>query len=301
MAIERNRILKWIYLALLAVIWGSSFILMKRGIEVFTPNQVAALRMLVSLLALLPFTVSKLKTIPKEKWKYVFAAGLLGNGIPAYLFTNAETGISSSMAGMLNSLTSVFTLVVGFLFFKTQFKSRQIAGVFLGLTGAAFLIYLSSGDEKSAEPWKGVYVLIATVCYAFSVNILRNKLNMIDPILLSGAVLLAVGIPSGIYLFTTDFVPRLLHSEGATNAFIAVLILAVFGTALSTIIFNQLIRVSSALYASSVTYLIPFVAVLWGLYDAETFNMLYLFALTVIIAGIYLINYKPKEKINIGR
>lgn len=296
MAIERNRILKWIYLALLAIIWGSSFILMKRGITVFTPNQVAALRMLVSLLALLPFLISKLKTIPKDKLKYVFWAGMLGNGIPAYLFTNAETGISSSMAGMLNSLTSVFTLVVGFVFFKTQFKLRQITGVVLGLAGAAFLIYLSSGDEKSAEPWKGVYVLIATVCYACSVNILRNKLSMINSILLSGAVLVAVGIPSGIYLFSTDFVHRLTTSDGAANAFVCVIILAVFGTALSTVLFNQLIKVSSALYASSVTYLIPFVAVLWGIYDGETFNLFYLLALTIIIAGIYLINYKPKEK-----
>ena len=296
MAIERNRILKWIYLALLAIIWGSSFILMKRGITVFTPNQVAALRMLVSLLALLPFLISKLKTIPKDKLKYVFWAGMLGNGIPAYLFTNAETGISSSMAGMLNSLTSVFTLVVGFVFFKTQFKLRQITGVVLGLAGAACLIYLSSGDEKSAEPWKGVYVLIATVCYACSVNILRNKLSMINSILLSGAVLVAVGIPSGIYLFSTDFVHRLTTSDGAANAFVCVIILAVFGTALSTVLFNQLIKVSSALYASSVTYLIPFVAVLWGIYDGETFNLFYLLALTIIIAGIYLINYKPKEK-----
>jgi drug/metabolite transporter (DMT)-like permease len=296
MAIGRNRILKWIYLALLAAIWGSSFILMKRGITVFTPNQVAALRMLVSLLALLPFTISKLKTIPKEKLKYVFWAGMLGNGIPAYLFTNAETGISSSMAGMLNSLTSVFTLVIGFLFFKTQFKFRQIAGVALGLAGAAFLIYLSAGDAKSTEPSKGFYVLIATVFYAFAVNILRNKLNTIDTLLLSCAVLVSVGIPSGIYLFSTDFVHRLTTSPGATHAFICVLILGVMGTALSTIIFNQLIRISSALYASSVTYLIPFVAVMWGLYDGETFNLLYLFALTIIIAGIYLINFKPKEK-----
>ncbi len=296
MAIAKNRILKWIYLALLAVIWGSSFILMKRGIEVFSPNQVAALRMLVSFIVLFPFVFSKLKSIPKEKYKYVFWAGMLGNGIPAYLFTHAETGISSSMAGMLNSLTSVFTLVVGFIFFKTQFKTRQVAGVFLGLAGAAFLIYLSADDEKSAEPWKGIYVLIATICYACSVNILRNKLNTIDSILLSGAVLVAVGIPSGIYLFTTDFVQRLSTVDGAIPSFVCVIILAVFGTALSTVIFNQLIKVSSALYASSVTYLIPFVAVLWGLHDGETFNLFYLFALMVIIAGIYLINYKPKAK-----
>ncbi len=289
---EKSKILRWIYLMLLAVMWGSSFILMKRGLENFTANQVAAFRMFVAAIVLLPFIFLQLKNIEKSRWKYILATGLLGNGIPAFLFTHAETGISGSMAGMLNSLTSVFTLMVGFLFFKTQFTSRHILGVLLGFTGAAFLIYLSAGDVQSAEPWKGVYVLLATVCYAFSVNILRNKLSGIPAITLTGAALLFAGIPSGIYLFSTDFVFRLTHLEYARQSAGYIILLAILGTVISTVIFNQLIRISSALYASSVTYLIPFVAVLWGLFDAETFNGFYLAALLIILLGIYLINHR---------
>jgi len=292
---EKGSILRWIYLTVLAAMWGSSFILMKRGLLYFTPDQVAALRMFISFIALFPFIAASLKQIDKKLWKYIVATGLLGNGIPAFLFTHAETGISGSMAGMLNSLTSVFTLIIGFLFFGTLFTARHVVGVILGFTGAAFLIYLSSGDVQSAEPWKGVYVLIATVCYAISVNILRNKLSGIPAVTLTGAALLVAGVPCGIFLFSTDFVSRLTTVPGAWQGAGFVLTLAIFGTVISTVLFNQLIRISSALYASSVTYLIPFVAVLWGLYDAETFNGFYLLALIIILLGIYLINVKPKQ------
>lgn len=292
---EKGSILRWIYLTVLAAMWGSSFILMKRGLLYFTPNQVAALRMFISFIALFPFIATNLKHVDKKLWKYIVATGLLGNGIPAFLFTQAETGISGSMAGMLNSLTSVFTLIIGFLFFGTLFTARNVVGVILGFTGAAFLIYLSSGDVQSAEPWKGVYVLIATVCYAISVNILRNKLSGIPAVTLTGAALLIAGVPCGIFLFSTDFVSRLNNVPGAWQGVGFVFTLAIFGTVISTVLFNQLIRISSALYASSVTYLIPFVAVLWGLYDAETFNGFYLLALIIILLGIYLINVKPKQ------
>jgi drug/metabolite transporter (DMT)-like permease len=189
----------------------------------------------------------------------------------------------------------MFTLVVGFLFFSSIFKPRQIIGVFIGLAGACLLIWLSSGDEKSLHPMFGFYVLVATVFYAFSVNILKHKVSHLSSIVVTGCALIFAGIPSGIYLFTTDFTEKLSHQPGAFHALIFVLILGLMGTAFSTIIFNKLVRMASALYASSVTYLIPFVAVLWGLYDGETFNFLYLLALMIIIAGIYLINYQKKK------
>ena len=188
-----------------------------------------------------------------------------------------------------------FTLVIGYWFFSTAFTKRHLGGVILGLLGAVALLWLSAGDAESAQPWKGSYVLIATVCYAFSVNILRNKHSDINAPTLPGAALLFVGPPCGIYLFSTDFIHRFCVDDTAfINAFF-VFLLAFLGTAVSTVIFNHLIRISSALYASSVTYLIPFIAVLWGLYDGETFNILYLLALVIILIGIYLINYKPRK------
>lgn len=295
MSENADRYLKWLYLFILSLVWGSSFILMKRGIEHYTPNQVAATRMFVSMLALIPFVMHKLKEIELNKWIFVFCTGLFGNCIPAYLFTNAETGISSSMAGMLNSLTSVFTIIVGYLFFGSRFTARQIAGVFIGLAGACFLIYLSTGDEKSTKPILGLLIVLACIGYAFSVNILKFKLSHLDSLTVTGGALITAGIPSGIYLFQTDFIHR-INQPGGLNSLMYVLILGLMGTAFSTLIFNKLIRIASPVYASSVTYLIPFMAVLWGIYDSETFTFFYFLALMVILTGIYLINYKPVKK-----
>lgn len=292
-----NPVMKWVYLFVLALVWGSSFILMKRGIEHYTPNQVAAIRMFVSMLALLPVVFNKLKEIEQKNWKYVIGTGLLGNCIPAYLFTNAETGISSSMAGMLNSLTSVFTILVGFMFFGSRFTTRQITGVFIGLLGATFLIYLSTNDEQSSAPALGLLIVLACVGYAFSVNILKHKLSHLSSITVTGGALIVAGIPSCMYLFSTDFLER-MPQPGGINSLVYVLILGLMGTAFSTLIFNKLIRIASPVFASSVTYLIPFTAAVWGIYDGETFTMLYVLALAIILSGIWLINYKPKQNKN---
>lgn len=293
---KNNRIIRWFYLFILSVIWGSSFILMKRGLNTYLPSQVAAIRMMVSFLALLPFALHRFKEIKKPDWKWIAASGLLGNGIPAYLFTVSETGISSSLAGILNSLTSMFTLIVGFLFFKSVFKARQVVGVFIGLAGACFLIWISSTDEESTHPFYSLYVIAATIGYAFSVNILKNKVSHLNSITVTGGALIFAGIPSGIYLFCTDFISRTETHPHAISSLMYILILGIMGTAISTIIFNQLIRIASAIYASSVTYLIPFMAVVWGIADEETFGLWHLLALTVIIGGIYLINTKPKTQ-----
>lgn len=287
--------MKWVYLFVLALVWGSSFILMKRGIEHYTPNQVAAIRMFVSMLALLPVVFHKLREIEQKNWKYIVGTGLLGNCIPAYLFTNAETGISSSMAGMLNSLTSVFTILVGFMFFGSRFSARQITGVFVGLLGATFLIYLSTNDEQSSKPALGLLIVLACIGYAFSVNILKYKLSHLSSITVTGGALIVAGVPSGMYLFSTDFFER-LQRTGGMNSLVYVLILGLMGTAFSTVVFNKLIRIASPVFASSVTYLIPFMAAVWGIYDDETFTILYVLALAIILSGIWLINYKPKVK-----
>src|SRR5690606_31446763 len=194
-------------------------------------------------------------------------------GIPAFLFTHAETGISSSMAGMLNSLTSVFTLVVGYWFFSTAFTKRHLGGVILGLLGAVALLWLSAGVAESAQPWKGSYVLIATVCYAFSVNILRNKLSDINALTLTGAALLFVCPPCGIYLFSTDFIHRFCFDDTSFIIAFFVFLIAFLGTAVSTLFYDHLMCISSALYASSVNYLTPFIPVCFGWYDAVTFNI----------------------------
>jgi len=281
----------------LSLIWGSSFILMKRGLEDFPSDQVAAIRMAISFLCLFPFVMLQSKQIKSYQWKYIFATGLLGNGIPAFLFTAAQTHIPSFIAGMLNSLTPLFTMAIGYFIFKTEVTANKILGVILGLVGTVSLILASSGGPIGSVSWYPLLIVIACICYGMSVNIIRNKLQEVASIHISGFALLIVGPPTGIYLFlATDFTQRLATNPHAWVSLGYVFILAVFGTAISIVIFNRLIKSSGALFASSVTYLIPIVAMLWGLVDGEKPGLFHLAAMGAILGGVYLINLKKKPE-----
>src|SRR6185436_4028214 len=265
---------------------------MRRGLLSFSPDQVAAIRMFVSFLSLVPFVIHRMKEVKKKYYLYMFAVGLLGNGIPAFLFTHAQTHIASAMAGMLNSLTPVFVVIVGSLFFGSIFKTSHILGVLIGLSGAVALILINSGGIiVSSNNWYGLLIVFATISYAFSVNIIRKFLHEINAVHITGFALFAAGIPCGIFLFTTDFISR-FSIAGAWGNFGCILLLGLLGTALSTVIFNKLIKISNPLYAASVTYLIPIVAMLWGLFDGEALTIFHLFAMAGILFGVYLINHQ---------
>lgn len=280
----------------LALIWGSSFTLMRRGLIDFSAPQVASIRMFASFLFLFPFVIRHITEIKKEHWKWIFATGLLGNGIPAFLFATAQTQIPGFMAGMLNSLTPVFTLIIGYFIFKTETTISKVMGVLLGLGGATGLILISANGTFNNVSWYPLLIVLATVMYAGSVSIIKNKLQEVKSILISGFALFIVGPPTGIYLFTTDFIPILKSNPHAMASLGYVVILALFGTAISIVIFNKLIKVSSALFASSVTYLIPIVAMLWGLLDGEKMVASHLIALAAILGGVYLINKKSTRQ-----
>ncbi len=287
--------IKWLLMIALALIWGSSFILMKRGLEDFSPFQVASIRMLAAFLCLFPFVIGHISKIKKENWKFIFATGLLGNGIPAFLFTTAQMEVPSSVAGMLNSLTPLFTLVIGYFVFKTPITTYRIAGVGLGLMGAIGLIMMNSQSFSGNFSWYPMLIVLATLLYAMSVNIIKNKLQEVEAIHISGFALFIVGPPTGIYLFTTDFVSILSTNSHAFMSLGYVMLLGIFGTAISIVLFNKLIKTSGALFASSVTYLIPIVAMIWGFADHENLGWLHLLALMAILGGVYLINLKNKS------
>lgn len=278
----------------LGLIWGSSFILMKRGLVDFSSSQVAAIRMTASCLCLFPFVMFHASKIKRYQWKYIFATGILGNCIPAFLFTAAQMHIPSFMAGMLNTLTPVFTMAFAYFIFKTKVTGNQVAGVVLGLAGAVGLIILTSGGSFGSVSWYAILIVIATACYGMSVNIIKNKLNDVAAIHISGFALMIVGPFTGMYLFSTDFTERLASNPHALVSLGYVLLLAIFGTAISIVVFNQLIKTSGALFASSVTYLIPIVAMFWGLADGETIGFRHLIAMAAILSGVYMINLKKK-------
>jgi drug/metabolite transporter (DMT)-like permease len=289
---DASKVFSWTVLLLLSLVWGSSFILMKKGMEVFTPSQVAALRIFIAFLCLFPFIAGKLGKVKGSLWTYLAAVGLLGNCIPAFLFTRAETTLSSSAAGVLNALTPLFTLVISVFLFRIRLSTANIIGVLLGFIGAGGLVLVRSDGTFSSDYFHGGLVVIATICYAFSVNIIRNRLYGLDSLLIAGCALMTVGPFCGLYLFGTDFVPRLSRYDGATEAFGYVCILAVLGTAVSLVLYNKLIKVAGALFASSTTYFIPAVAILWGMVDNEKPGLVQLVGLTTILAGVYLVNKK---------
>lgn len=282
---------RWLMLGLLALIWGSSFILMKQGLLVYTPGQVAGIRMSVAAMASFVFALRRLKNLDYSKVKYMAVVGWIGSGIPAFLFATAQTRISSYLAGMLNALTPVFTLLLGSLFFRSKFRSVQVSGVLIGFIGAAGLIFVRSGGGLNSEAAFAALIVIATCCYGISVNTIKSFLGGQDALLISAVALFLVGIPYAIYLFSTDFLHRLFEVPGGMKAFVSLALLSVFGTAVSNVLYFRLVKVSGPLFASAVTYLMPVIALGWGLADGEQLHPLHLLAMLLILAGVGLISY----------
>ena len=287
-------------IAILAIIWGSSFMLMKRGmytaekLPIYSPNQVAALRLSIAAFVMLPFL-----WIYREYWKkqylgwYTIVA-LMGSGIPAFLFTNSQQFLHASMTGILNAMTPVFTLLVGYLVFKKRVAWYQVVGVLIGLFGAIGLISLRGlGDSKNMA-YSGL-IMLATFSYGFSVNTISNKLQGVPPLAISAFSLIIVGIPCAIIALASGAPTVFLENEHGVSAFGYIVTLAVMGTALGNLLFFRFTQKVGALAASSITYLIPVVAILWGLYDNEPFTWMHAAWAFVILTGIYLVN-KPSRR-----
>jgi len=284
---------QFVILMLLAFIWGSSFILMKIGLKSFSSEQAAGIRMLLASLVLLPYSIKNLKHLQKKDLKSLLIAGFIGSFIPAFLFTKAQTQIDSSLAGMLNSLTPVFTLIVGMLFHKTKFKYLQGIGLILGLIGAIGLI--TSGEDLSLGKVNSYALLIvlATTFYAININTIKSKLSHLTGVQITSLAFFFTGPAALIYLLTTDFQP-VFEVPNWPIHFLALATLGIVGTAIAMLLMNSLIRHASAIYASSVTYIIPIFAIGWGILDGEKITILHLICMTFILLGVYLINKKKQ-------
>lgn len=288
--------LQWITLILLAFVWGSSFILMKRGLDSFEPNEVAAYRIFTVFVVLVPFSFKHISYLKGSTGLPLLAVGLFGSAFPYFLFVISITQITSSLSGILNSLTPLFTLLFALLLFKQHFKKSSIIGVSLGFVGAAGLIYFS-GSEPSFDAFN-LYVLlpiIAAASYGVNVNIIKMYLQAVPSLAVTALSFYIIGPLAGIYLFGfTDFIDHLTNSPEGFQSLGYITILAVIGTALAVYIFNLLIKETSALFASSVTYMIPVFAILWGVLDGERFSMVQFIFVGVILLGISLINNKRR-------
>jgi drug/metabolite transporter (DMT)-like permease len=287
----QNKKLAWALLIILSVVWGSSFILMKRGLDAFSSDEVAALRISIAFLFLAPLLIKYYKIDLKKYWPGLILMGVFGNLIPAFLFTKAETEISSSLTGMLNALTPLFTVLVGLFWLKVKPMAMQIVGIIVGFIGAACLMIFDAGSGSSKNIIYGLLVVAATFFYAISVCGIKKYLSDINSITATVWAFCITGPISLIYLFGfSDFTIHLANSPSAMPSLGYISILAIVGSAISVIAYNILIKNSGTVFASSCTYLIPVVAIGWGLFDGETVNFYQIFSIVVIILSVYLIN-----------
>jgi len=290
---SRNALISWSILAGLALTWGSSFILIKRGLDFFSSAEVGALRIAITFLVLSPFAARKIRTLKLRDWKFLALNGLIGSFFPSFLFAKAQTGIDSSLAGILNSLTPLFTVIIGAGFFSLKTKWYNLAGVLIGLTGAIGLISISGGRSFEFNFQYAVYIIIATICYATNVNIVKYKLRDIDALTITTFSFFTIGLPVLLYLlFFTGFIHRVSTDPTALKGLGYISILAVVGTALALVVFNKLVKIASPVFAASVTYLIPIVAIGWGAIDGEKMPAVSFIYMGIILLGIFLVNKK---------
>ena len=296
-AAKQQKSLAWILLIILTLIWGTSFILIKRGLNAFDADEVGALRMLSAGVVLLPFAFSKIKNVKGRNWGLLFVVGFIGSFIPAFLFAKAETQMESSLAGVLNALTPLSVLILGALFFAQQFSKQQISGIIIGFLGTIFLMLAGSLGEISKINYYGLFIVLATVCYGLNVNVIKFNIKGLSAMTVTSVSLGLVTPIALLYLlFFTDVAQQVLNEPAARESLMYVTILGIMSTAVAMALFNKLIQITTPIFTSSVTYLIPIVAVIWGLWDGELLLFGHYLGMFGILTGVYLTNRKKTVK-----
>ena len=288
MLLKKN---KWVLLIFLSLIWGSSFILIKKGLENgLSAYQVGALRIIFSSLFLLIVGFKSLKQIKPFQWKYIVLTSFIGTFIPAFLFSIAGTKISSSVSSILNSLTPLNTLLIGALAFGLTVKRNQYFGVLIGLIGTIILI-LNGKQQSSVNYYYSILPVIASICYALNVNLIKRFLSNVNPLSITTGNFLVLLVPASIILGCTDFLQKVTFPQFETGMFY-IAILGIIGTGIANIVFFKLIQMTSTVFATSVTYFIPIVAFSWGLLDTEDLQFLQFIGAFIILVGVYIVNKK---------
>ncbi len=284
--------LKWVIFVGLSLVWGSSFILMKLAMKHLTPTQVGALRMLIAALFLLLIGYDRLREVSKKEWKYLVLIAISGTFIPTFLFTFAIQHIDSGIVAILNSFTPLNTLLIGLLFFHYRFTKKQVFGIFIGILGTVLLVGKSAQLNPDDNYWYALLVLAATLGYAINVNVIKKYLSDLDALTIAVANFALVLLPALLVLIFTGFFDMPVTGKPILIALGYVAVLAIVGTALAMIYFNKMVQIASPLFASSVTYTIPIVALLWGLWDGEQISLMQIAAGVIILLGVYIVNKK---------
>jgi len=246
-------------------------------------------------LAMLPLCLWHLRREHWNRLQWFAVVGLVGNGIPALLFATAQTGIDSGVAGVLNALTPMFTLIVGWAFFGRTTQRTQWIGLVLGLIGALFLVMSQRQGTGSTQPLLALLLVVATFFYGISVNTVGHKLQGITPWLTASFPLVIASVPAFLVLLLAGNVQASLSHPDAWYALKLLVFLSLINSAFSLVAFNYLINLAGPVFASTTTYLMPVVALIWGVWDGENLTLVHLAGLTAIVGGITLVNLKRKS------
>ncbi len=289
---------KWTYLISLSLIWGTSFILIKKALIGLTPTQLGSLRIIFSSIIIFIFAWNTLKLISKKEWKWIIISAFLGSFFPAFLFAFAETEIDSSVASILNSLVPLNTVIIGAIVFKIASSKKQIIGVVVGLIGTYLLI--DGGIQLNPDQnylYAGL-VILCSFLYGFNVNIIKKYLNDIPAVTIAAGHFSVIFIPAIIIFSFSGFNTDQMYDPITLKSIGYVLILSAFGTALAKVLFNKLVQISTAVFASSVTYSLLIVSLFWGILDGELFSFNQLMATVLIVLGVLLSSRKPRQSLD---
>ncbi len=288
---------KWAYLLLLSFVWGSSFILMKKALLGLSPIEIGAFRILIAGSILMFVGAKKIVHIQKKHWKPLFLVAFTATFFPGFFFAFAVSQIDSSVSAILNSLTPLITMLIGFSFFGFSFSKRQVFGVFVGLVGTLLLIVKSAEINPHQHYEYALLIFLSSIGYAYSLNMIKTKLSDLDALSITVGCFAVLMLPALLVLVFSGFFNDLVWTSEASESLFYVSLLAIVGTAMAKVLFNRLVQISSPVFSSSVTYLITVVAVAWGMWDGERLSLYQLFSVVIIFAGVYLVNKKPKKEL----
>lgn len=288
--------LKWIYLGVLALIWGSSFILIKKGLVGLTPLQVGSLRSVFAALFLVVIGLRSLRHINKGQWKWIAFSGFFGTFFPAYLFSFAETEIDSAIVSILNSTTPLLSMLVGILVFEAPFIKRKFVGVLIGLAGTTALILSGAAVNPHQNYWYSFLVILASLFYGMNANVIKRHLQNVPALAITTGNFIVILFPALTVLAATGFFSaEVMKAPDVPMSFGYVAILGVVGTGAALIMFNKLIQISDPVFSTSVTYLVPIVALGWGSLDGENFSLFQLLSGVLILVGVAIVNSRKKN------
>ena len=287
---------KWVYLIVLSIIWGTSYILIKKGLQGFTPIQLGAVRVLLAALFLGVIGFRSLSKLTRYQWKWIAVSGFLGSFFPVFLFAYAQTEIDSGVTAVLNSMVPLFTLFIGRFLFGTAIRPLQLIGVLFGFIGALGLILVGAQIHADQNYSYALLILLAALGYACNANIIKAKLQGASPLAIATGNFAVITLPALIILPLSGFFDSaVIEGPYFWSSLGYLTLLCVMSTCIAKIMFNRLIQMADPVFSVSVTYLIPIVGLMWGVADGESFVLQQLLAALFILLGVYLVTQKKER------